>query len=482
MRFHDGLTNAMAGLGTARDKANHVEFTGYNAGRIVQYIRMYEDSDIARFVVDQLGDDATRKWRSWQGDKDVITKLEAEEKRLGVRDKIKGNLCMSRLVGVNYLLLDIQDGQTPDKPVNLNRVGLGGLRFIVPLSYGDVSPGEIDTDPLSPGYGYPMYYSIASASASTVELTRIHPSRMIRWHGRERPSISATGKEGMSILAGMESPIMQYEALLANIASLVYEAKVDVISIPGLLDLLKEPEQERAFRDYMTAAMTAKGNNGTLLLPGDVNNDIKGASYDQKTMSFATLPELVTTYERALSAKSGYPHALRFGRQGGLGNNGDMELASYYDRVGEIQSNDIEPKLYILDECLIRSALGKRPADLWYEWVSLWQQSDKEKVENADKLASAVQKIVSAGVIPAEVLSEPTVNGLAALGVLPGIETKYEEFTEGGGEIDEPESEDDVSPVVKDWVKPKMAAELEFEGALAILDRLGIAGGDIETA
>jgi phage-related protein (TIGR01555 family) len=461
--FTDGFQNVIANLGTSRDKASGVVFTGY-APRIDEYIRMYEDSEIARKVIEQIPDDATRKWRSWQADHAQLDKLETYEKALGLRDKVKETLQWSRLTGVHYLYMDIQDGQTPDQPVNLNRVGKGGLRFVVPLAWSDVSPSEADSDPMSPGYGWPKYYSIASISSSVSNLTQIHPSRIIRWHGRERPNIGLMGRDGMSVFAGMETPIWQYEGAVANVASLIYEAKIDVLTIPGLSDMFQNTEQEAIFTRYMQSLMAMKGVNGTLILPGSTSKDGVSSSYDQKNVSFATLPDLLVSFERQVAAKAGIPHSLLFGRvgSGGIGNNGDMELASYYDRIGEMQSNDIEPRLTILDECLIRSALGNRPPEIWYEWASLWQQSDKEKIENADKLASTVEKLVRAGVVPAEVLSQPTVTGLVNIGVLPGLDQEYTEFIDGGGELTEPEEPTDIVPVT-DWVKPKSVEDSALE-------------------
>jgi len=469
MRINDGLTNVMAGLGTSRDKASGVSFTGYTA-QYAQFVKMYEDSEIARKVVEQIPDDATRKWRAWQAEGTQLDALEKAEKALAIRDKVKEAMQWSRLTGVHYLFMDIQDGQTTDQPVMLDRVKKGGLRFVVPLAYSDVAPGDIDNDPLSPGYGYPQYYDLASVSTSRTDLTRIHPTRMIRFHGRERPMLTVQGRDGMSIFAGMESPIIQYESLMSNVASLVYEAKIDVLTIPGLSDMFQTPEEEAAFTNSMRSMMALKGNNGVLIIPGANSKDGESATYQQKSFSFATLPDLIVSYERQVSAKAGIPHALLFGKEGGAGlsNTGDMELSSYYDRIGEMQSNEIEPKLTILDEALIRSALGTRPPELWFEWNSLWQQSDAEKINNADKLTSAVDKAIKSGAVPAEVFSQPLVTGLVNLGVLPGLDQSYDDFIAGGGEIAPLEEPDEVAPVVKDWVKPKSADDR----ALEMLERL----------
>jgi hypothetical protein len=142
---------------------------------------------------------------------------------------------------------------------------------------------------------------------------------------------------------------------------------------------------------------------------------------------------------------------------GGLGSNGTLELSTYYDFVNSRQTNYIEPALTILDECIIRSALGSRPVDLWYEWASLWQISDKERADIGAQLANAAKTLADAGILPAEVLSEPVTLALVNAGVFPGLDQSLGDFIEGGGEIDpEPEIEElppnepKPKPVVKD--------------------------------
>jgi hypothetical protein len=66
-----------------------------------------------------------------------------------------------------------------------------------------------------------------------------------------------------------------------------------------------------------------------------------------------------------------------------MGSTGDLELSSYYDRISSMQENEIEPAIEILDECILRSALGDRPPELWYSWNSLWQMTDAEKADVA---------------------------------------------------------------------------------------------------
>ena len=121
---------------------------------------------------------------------------------------------------------------------------------------------------------------------------------------------------------------------------------------------------------------------------------------------------------------------------GGMGSTGNLELSTYYDFINSRQSNYLEPAMTILDECIIRSALGSRPDNLWYEWNSLWQISDKERADIGNTLANAAKTLADAGILPADVLSEPVTLALVNAGVFPGLDQALDDFIDAGGEID----------------------------------------------
>jgi phage-related protein (TIGR01555 family) len=434
----DSFSNAIAQLGTARDKASQGTWTAYTP-QTQAYVNAYHGFSWAEKVTWQIPDDATRKWRQWQADERQLDLLETAESTLRLRDKIKDAMGWARLYGEHFLYFDAQDGQSADMPLRPDRVGRGGLRFVVSLSRGDIADGPLEDDPLMPGYGYPRYYEIITGNA----FFRIHPSRIIRFHGREYATPYA--RQGISIFSSLWAPLTQYASIMANVASLVYEAKIDVLSIPGLTDMFSDPDQERAFVTAMQTVMAMKGNNGVLMIPGATSKDGVGTDYTQKQISFATIPDLIRSFELQLASAASIPHAILFDRQsGGMGNNGDMELSSYYDRIGEMQSNDIQPRIAPMDECLIRSALGNRPAELHYQWQSLWQQSDKEKAEVAAKVTTAAKDAVAAGIVPPEMMTRPWVTAMTNIGALPGLDAALDEFLEGGGSLEPEESEDEL--------------------------------------
>jgi phage-related protein (TIGR01555 family) len=251
---------------------------------------------------------------------------------------------------------------------------------------------------------------------------------------------------------------------------LIYEAKVDVIQYPGLSQVLDGGEQETAFLKAQNLAMLMKGNNGVLLLEGATSKDGVGAVYSQKTMSFATLPDLIDRFQSQLAGAASSNRSRMFGvSAGGLGSNGNLELSTYYDFVNSRQTNYLEPAIALLDECIIRSALGDRPDDLWYEWNSLWQISDKEKADIGAQLANAAKTLSDAGILPAEVLSEPVTLSLVNAGVFPGLDQKLNDFLDAGGEIDPEPEVIEVAPPGAAKPAPVVKDELPEDPTLQLL-------------
>jgi hypothetical protein len=295
---------------------------------------------------------------------------------------------------------------------------------------------------MSPGYGEPRYYELMSPSQGMV---RIHPSRLVTFWGDSDPQDMVFGKRGRSVLEAAFPAVKRHDGTVANVAGLVYEARVDVITVPGLGELLADPEQGKAILDRFRLMATMKGNNGMVLLSGTTNKDVPSETWEQKDTTFATLPDIIEKAQEEVSAAAKIPRAILFGASsGGLGSTGDMELSAYYDYIGSIQKNDIEPNMSILDECLIRSALGNRPADLWYTWSSLWQTSDKERAEIADKLTTSAERMIRMGMSP-DVVFEPLVSALVEAGTFPGLEASLAEYAEGEESL-EPEMDEIALP------------------------------------
>ena len=220
------------------------------------------------------------------------------------------------------------DEDRTEEPLNLERVKKDGLSRIVMLTESEVTDGDIDIDALSPTYGQPKYYDVMS----TTQLVRIHPSRLVIFYGNERPYDFSLGKEADSVLMSLLPAVARHEAVVDIVADMTFEACVDVVTVPGLADMMQDPDEEAALIQRFQTAKMMKGNNRVTLLNGSISEGQNSEEWQQKQISFSTLPDVIKTDQIELCAATGIPHALLFGQSsGGLGSTGDLELSSYYD-------------------------------------------------------------------------------------------------------------------------------------------------------
>jgi len=447
IRAADGFQNLVANMGTSRDKA---AANGYIIAPLsdLDLLNAYRGSSVAKAVVDYPADDACREWREWQGDARQITALEAEEKRLGVQFRVRDARIRSRLYGGSAIFIGTGDADTI-KPLVPERIRKGGVKYLTVLDRQELGVERLQMDPSLPGYSKPEMYRLTGGSGRIVD---IHPSRLIVFTGDEVPHNSTAQSLhgwGDSVLQTALEKVGHLDGTMANSASLVYEAKVDVIKVKDFTQNLRDggSAYETLMLKRFGLAATAKGINGALLLDGEED-------YQQKSASFATLPDVMDRFMQMVSAASGIPMTRLFGMSpAGMNATGDSDMRNYYDRVKQEQTLDIEPAMQVFDECLIRSALGSRPEELHFNWRSLWQMSEKDRADVAVKLVQAAEGMERMGAASMEAAGGALVNALTEIGVFPGLESAIEEYGEG-----EPIEREEVDPLTGDPVKASDAS------------------------
>lgn len=434
----DGLASMVAGLGTERDKAATVYYTDPVIDQ-QQLVAAYRTSWLPRKIVDIPALDSCRNWRAWQAKNGQIELIEAEEKRLNVRSKVLETRKKARLFGGAALYIDL--GDDASQPLRLESVRKQGIRFLTVLTPRQLQPGEIETDPLSPLYGRPKDYSIV---AGTTRHTTVHPSRLVIFYGNELPDNDLTSGAafawGDSVLVSVLDAVKQADSTSANIASLIFEANVDVITMEGLMAYVGTPDGERKVTDRYRIAATGKSINRMLILDGK-------EKYERKSASFTTLPDLMDRFFQNVSGAADIPMTRLFGMSpGGLNASGESDLRNYYDRIASGQTLEMQPAMANLDECLIRSATGKRDPDIHYDWNPLWQMSEKEKAEVFKAKSDAARTIAGKGgmespLMPVEALSDAFVTELVEDGTLSGLEAAIKKY---GTLADQEEDEADL--------------------------------------
>jgi len=414
----DKLVNLVSAMGTERDKASSSMYApAFMSDQ--ELVNAYRGAWLPRKIVDIPALDATRRWRGWQADKDQIEKIEAEEKRLDLRRKIKTAMTRARLFGGAAVLIGTGERDT-SLPLSSDRVGSGGVKYLTVLNRRQLSPTEIEQDVMSDLFGKPKAYRLAGSSID------IHPSRLVLFMGAEHPDPElAQGLEygwGDSVLQALFDAIKQSDGTMANVASLVFESKVDVIKIPDFMQKLQDPAFKTQVLERIRLANMAKGINGTLLLDTE-------EGYESKEATFNGLPDIMDRFLQQVSGAADIPATRLLGQSpSGLNSTGEADLRNYYDRIQAIQELDVGPAMATLDECLIRSALGDRPKEIHYTWQSLWQPTATERATIGKTTADTIKVLADTKLWDSDALSQAATTLLVEQSVVPGLETAVGEF------------------------------------------------------
>jgi phage-related protein (TIGR01555 family) len=392
--------------------------------------------------VDIIPDDMTREWREWKADEAVVEAIEKVEQspQVNIQAKVNEAMQLARLRGGSILVLGVDAGKPEDELV-IEKVGKDSLKYVHVLGRDQVSYQDINRDINSPYYGEPTMWEFTSKGG---QMVRIHPSRVIKFVGMPILDKSMSPDEvwGDSVLQVVYDAIQNAASSQEHTASLIPEAKTDVIYIPGLSKFLENDKSTQKLTERFTYANTLKSMFNMLLLEG---NGTEGEKWEQKTINFGQFPELLRQYLQ-VAAGAAYIPMVRFLEEApsGLGSNGDVTLKNYYDRIGANQRNTLSPAMRRFDEIAIRSATGSREPKIYYEWAPLYSQTEKERAEVFKLNAEAARAIVGSGagqeLITREAVSKALISRIEEDGNLPGLAAAVEEY--GDLEENEPSEEE----------------------------------------
>jgi uncharacterized protein len=381
----DGLVNVVSGLGTSKAKRSHNTFQFSLVNDFSQLDAAYQTNWLARQIVDAPAEDMTREWRTIKCD--GADEIRAEEDRLQLHAAISEVVSWSRLFGGSAILM--LTGQDLEKPLRVDKIKKGGLLRLVVLDRFDMSPLTLNnTNILAANYLQPEFYTIVNGKQ------RVHWSHFARFLGAKLPRRQRVQTMGWgdSELRKCLDDIMDIVASKDGIAELMQEANVDVITREGLADELANGEDDHIVQRY-TLFSQMKSSINMALLDGD-------DSYDRKTLNLSGVAPVLETFMTWISGAADIPVTRLFGTSAkGLNATGEGDMSNYHSSLSSKRMYQVDPGLRVLDEVLVRSALGYWPDDFNYTWNPM-QQPDLVEIANANK-ANADRDIayLDAGVV-----------------------------------------------------------------------------------
>jgi phage-related protein (TIGR01555 family) len=434
----DRLTNIMSGKGTTADRRVWDRYLFIPIDP-VEAESAYRSSWLVRKIVDVPALDMTRAWRDWQSDKATIEGLEAAERTLQLKEKCKRALILSRLFGGGALLLGTNDAD-PSQPIDLNRIGKGGLTYVHVFSRHQLSLGPQRLDPVDPFFGKPEYFQLNVNPAE--QQLRIHPSRIVEFIGQrcvEGSWLSANQNGswfwGDPIMQSVGQAVRNADLAQDGFAALIDEAKIDVLSIPGLTERASTPEYEAQMLNRLQGAAMGKSTWRALMIDSQ-------EQWQQKQITWAGIPAMMEAFLLVVAGAADIPMTRLLGQSPkGLQSTGDSEERDYQSMIAARQQEQLVPALDRIDELLIRSTLGSRPSDIYYSMGPLQDASEKDAALMEYQLAQTIKEYADTGLLPDQALSAIAKNRLIESGRWPGSEAAFEEFADAPLPVDMPLNE-----------------------------------------
>jgi hypothetical protein len=432
----DGITNFFSKLGTPFDRNTRSTYYAPVLGQ-AQIEAAYRSSWLTRKVHDLVPFEMTRAGRDWQAEKDQIEKLEAAEQALGLWLKLRQALTVARLHGGSALVFGVRQG-SPEIPLVVDRLGVDSLRWAVVVSRHQLfAPYGFETDPESDYFGAPAMWEMRGARGNRV---KVHPSRVVTFHGAPLPPGSVMLSQldafwGDPLLISIKAAIDNAETSQAAVATLLHELKQDVISIPGLTEQIATNGAEEALAARVQAIEQFKSMFGALLLDGG-DDEGKGAEkWETRQLSFTQHPELLRQFIAIVAGAADIPVTRLMGESpGGLQSTGKGEQDDLNRMIAARQSADLAPALARIDEILIRSVLGSRPAEIYSTFAPLEEPDPKEAAAIEYQEAQAVKIYTDTNLIPVDALAKAVANRMVESGRWPGLDTAIDESEQDPGE------------------------------------------------
>lgn len=422
----DTLQNLVSSLGTSKDKGGQGRFMHRNPLTRNEIESLYSRNWLGGKVIDIPADDMTREWRTWrEADKADITALESAERALKLRQKVNLALKWAAKDGGSAILIGAVGN--PWEELKPDQIRKGGVKYLHLVSRYELSLDEMESDPASPWFGQARQYRIFQPDGDSV---RIHPSRVVPFIGVPRSDMHMRMDPwGESAFERIHDAIRDATAGSQAIASMLEEAKLDVIKIPGLSENVTRPDYRAAVLARFGLAMATKSINNALIFDAE-------EEWEQKTLTFQGLPEIIEKLLQVVAGAADMPVTRLLGRSpAGLNATGRADLEGYYTMVRSRQETHLRPGIEALDIALIRSALGRKPREIFSEWRTLWSVAETDQAEIDSKRALAIEAYSRSGVFTPEALQAAAIAQLEEDSFLPNIGDAVKAFPGAPGPV-----------------------------------------------
>lgn len=381
----DGLVNVASGLGTAKSKRTHNVWQLSALNQYKQLDAAFQDSWLARQIVEIPAEDMTREWRRINSDGAVD--IESYERAISMKDMVRQAETWARLYGGAAIVM-ITD-QPLDQPLNVEAIKEGDLKRLIVFDRWELGASDLNaTDVTAANFLLPDSYIIQGGT------TRVHHSHVARFSGDTLPRRLSrqTSGWGDSVLRKCLSDLGDIVSAHEGVAELMSEANVDVIKREGLSEDLSTDQDDAMIKRFELFSLMKSTVQLALLDSTE--------TYERKELSFTGTADVLDRFAIWLSGASRIPMTKLFGTSSkGFNATGEGDLKTYYDDIKALQESKLGNPLQAIDQVLVRSSLGYMPDNYNYEWNPLSQPNQLESAQANQLRAQTDMAYLDSGVV-----------------------------------------------------------------------------------
>lgn len=387
----DNYANALTGLGTEKDKSSFGRFVIRRQLGTEVINDLYEQDAIAARVVDRLVDDGTREGFTIAGEDEAFdfASVKSQLEDLDALNAVADAWRWSRLYGGALLVMNVNDGQTFDKPLDLSKATRLSSLQVIESPF--VSPTGFNPGMGARAFRRPKWYDITLPFGSGTNVRQIHRSRVIRFDGvRVAPTrMIQNNGWGPSVLDRVHTELSQLGEVMGYCRNVMHDISIQVYKLEGFRDMLCGTAKDQT--EIRGVLQTIKTSIDLLhVLALDTKDDF--VTVDR---SVTGLEALVDKFVDGLVRATNMPRTVLLGETpSGLNASGDSEIRSWFDFVSSQQNLTLTPVITRLLEVIfaIRENKGQDvPSQFTVEYGPLWQPTQQEKADTFLKTAQGDQ-------------------------------------------------------------------------------------------
>ena len=428
-----GITNELSGVGGVQDSGALARPNIYREYLTVQELLALLRSSLYRRICMLPAWEATRKGFTLTDDTEHDAVLAKPMRDLKVLAKVRQAVYLARALSESRIWLVVDDGQTQDKPLRLDKVKkVLGLHV---LDVNEFSPATYQTSvKTSADLGWPETYHVHPVRPEVPgHAPIVHHTRLLCFLGDELPpssygqgSIVGTGYAD-AVGQTMWDALRNLSQTSAAGARLAQEMSVFVLYMDGMPQ--RDSEKRSLFRAALRTLMTVKSvANGLVLGPKD--------RAERLTANAAGFKDLSEEQWQQLQAITALPTPLlRMSTPGGLNTDGQSWQTGWYGSfVPAFQEQHVRGPVETIAQCLYMQELGRVPDSWELRFSPLQEPTPLERAQVYHLVMQADQIAMEAGLVT---LSQVRRSRFSESGfsqeMQPATEEEQQELEFGGG-------------------------------------------------